>query len=118
MKTVGMVEYTAYQGAHMTRTSWVVIPVMVTEVATGMGLLLVLTQPGHIHLAWRGLGLLALVWLSTACLQAPAHRALLNRFDSRIHSRLVQTNWLRTIGWTARSWLMVWLCIAYFNMPR
>lgn len=50
-----------------------------------------------------------LIWLSTALLQVPLHRALLPGFDpAKIH-RLVRSNWLRTVAWTLRSGIALWL---------
>jgi hypothetical protein len=52
--------------------------------------------------AWIGGGLLAVIWLSTATLQAPAHGRLARGFDARVHRRLVVSNWIRTVAWVAR----------------
>jgi hypothetical protein len=30
------------------------------------------------------------------------HNALANGFDAQAHARLVDTNWIRTLAWTAR----------------
>ena len=49
-----------------------------------------------------GMGLLAIVWASTGLLQVPAHNALMNSFSEANHQKLVFSNWIRTIGWTAR----------------
>jgi hypothetical protein len=40
-------------------------------------------------------------------LQVPAHEGLSQRFDPDLTRRLVRTNWIRTIGWTARGVLAV-----------
>lgn len=39
--------------------------------------------------------------LATLALAIPAHTRLANGFDHGVHSRLVVTNWVRTIAWTA-----------------
>jgi len=53
---------------------------------------------------------LVVVWVSTAAFQMPLHRALLGGFEEHLIQRLVRTNWLRTVAWTARSVLVgaVW----------
>jgi hypothetical protein len=51
--------------------------------------------------------LLLPIWLSTALLQVPAHRRLGSGFDDTVAARLVQTNWLRTALWSARSALIL-----------
>jgi len=49
-----------------------------------------------------GLALVAVAWISTAALQAPAHGRLVEGFDADVHRRLVGTNWIRTVAWLAR----------------
>ncbi|MEQ1727476.1 MAG: hypothetical protein ABL982_03770 [Vicinamibacterales bacterium] len=53
-------------------------------------------------LAVAGAVLLAIIWASTALLQVPAHNRLERGFDADVHRRLVRTNWIRTVCWTAR----------------
>ena len=38
------------------------------------------------------------MWLSV-----PRHNQLATGFDGSTHTSLVATNWIRTVGWTARS---------------
>jgi hypothetical protein len=45
---------------------------------------------------------LAGVWASTFLLQVPCHDRLSRGWDEGVHARLVQTNWIRTVLWTAR----------------
>jgi ABC-type microcin C transport system permease subunit YejB len=52
--------------------------------------------------AFAAAALLAIIWASTAFLQVPIHNALTNGFDAQAHARLVDTNWIRTLAWTAR----------------
>jgi hypothetical protein len=40
-------------------------------------------------------------------LQVPAHGVLAEGFDADAHRRLVASNWIRTIAWTARSLLLL-----------
>jgi hypothetical protein len=58
---------------------------------------------------WLNLALLSAIWLSTAFLQGPCHQRLRQGFDAATHHRLVVTNWLRTVCWTVRSGLLLWL---------
>ncbi len=100
---VGIPGWTAYAAAHARRTRWVVGPPMLVEAITA--LLLVLRRPPAVSTswAWIGLGLLAVVWLSTAFVQVPRHRLLAGGFDADAARALVATNWLRTLAWTARA---------------
>ncbi|MHC4391956.1 MAG: hypothetical protein ACYTFT_01100 [Planctomycetota bacterium] len=106
---VGTIDFVAYEAAHVRRTSWVVIPPMITEVAAAAALALL--QPPGVPpwMLWLGLGLVGLIWGSTVSLQVPAHRALEQRFDVAVHARLVATNWLRTALWSVRAVLGLWI---------
>jgi len=106
MGSVGQEHYEKYQRRHMRRTAWVVGPPMLVESVTAV--LLLIQWPGP--WTWTGIGLLAIIWISTAFLQVPMHHVLEKGFDAAAHKRLVQTNWIRTAAWTFRSLflLFVW----------
>jgi len=91
----------AYHREHTRRTTCVVGPVMLVEATTAVWIASVpLTAPS---LAWLGLALLATVWVATMWLSVPRHNRLAAGFDGAAHASLVTTNWIRTVGWTARS---------------
>jgi hypothetical protein len=52
---------------------------------------------------------LLLIWCSTAFLQVPMHQRLSSGFDAAAHRSLVKTNWVRTILWSARALLALWM---------
>jgi hypothetical protein len=55
-------------------------------------------------LSWTGLALVAVIWLSTG-VAVPRHAKLVQGFDPAIGSfSCVQTNWIRTLGWTHGRW--------------
>ena len=99
---VGAGGYPAYQAAHGRLTTFVVAPPMLLE--AGTGLWLAIRPPPFFPptLAWTGLALIVVVWLSTMFLQVPMHNRLERGFDAGAHRRLVLGNWLRTAAWTAR----------------
>jgi len=102
MARVGASTFVDYERGHTVRTGWVVIPPMLTEVATALWLAGMTPIPGSRTVAYAGLALLAVIWLSTAALQAPAHGRLSQGFDETVHRRLVRTNWIRTVAWICR----------------
>ena len=109
MAQVGNEAVPRYQHAHTTRTAWVVGPPMVVEAITAV-LLIWFRPPGIAEWAvWMGGGLLAGIWLSTALIQVPCHERLKLGYDPAVHQRLVASNWLRTVGWSARSVLVLWM---------
>jgi hypothetical protein len=99
---VGVDRFVAYEASHTRLITLVVGPVMLVEAATAG--LFVAMRPASIPawIPWTGLGLVILIWISTAILQVPDHAKLANGFDAAAHAHLVGTNWLRTIAWTAR----------------
>lgn len=103
MARVGEPQWCAYERAHGTRTTWVVMPVMTLEALAALQL--AWTAPGLA--TGSGLALVALLWLSTFLVQVPLHARLARGFDARVHGRLVATSWLRTCAWSARAALVV-----------
>jgi hypothetical protein len=103
--------FCAYEARNMRKTTFVVVPLMITELA--ISIVIPLIYSGWIkNLGWLGLVLLAMIWLSTRLLQVPSHAKLRFRHDSAEIRRLVCTNWVRTVGWTLRCVLagaMVWI---------
>ena len=99
------------------------IPSQVASLAAGVPAVLVLTGKGgrsarvaatlgvRIFEDLRALGaaLVALIWGVTFLISVPCHAALSAGFDAAAHDRLVSTNWIRTIAWTARAALSVWM---------
>lgn len=107
MALVGRDGYPAYQAAHARRTTVVVAPPMLLELATGAWLVLRPSPYFPPSAAWTGLALLAVVWLSTFFLQVPQHGRLEHGFDPDAHRRLVRGNWVRTVAWTLRGILVL-----------
>jgi hypothetical protein len=107
---VGGEEFRAFHAQHCRRITWVVGPLMLAELTSGLGLLwLAPSQPA----LWLGFGLLLLIWASTAFLQVPLHDHLAKGQDIVAIRRLVRSNWLRTLAWTARGGVVIWLWMAF-----
>lgn len=104
---VGDEQFPRYAIAHQTRTTFVVMPPMLVELITAALLLTVDVVPPN--LALLGLGLLIAVWISTFAVQVPCHARLARGFHAPAHRALVATNWARTILWTARLPLALWV---------
>jgi hypothetical protein len=106
---VGSEKFSLYSEAHSRLTTYVVGPPMLVEAATA--LLLVIRRPDTVPMAAPliGLALVVIVWLSTALLQVPRHTTLGSGFDRRAWSRLVLSNWVRTLAWSARGVLVLWM---------
>lgn len=105
---VGAARYVAYQREHVTRITWLVAPLMGAELGTGAWLALRPPPGVPAALAWLGLALIVLIWLSTALVQSPLHGRLAAGFDAVQHTRLVTTNTWRTAAWLVRGALVAW----------
>jgi hypothetical protein len=111
MARVGTRTFIEYQKGHMSRTALVVIPLMSVELVTAVWLTAYPTETSETLLAAAGLLLLAIIWTSTAVLQAPQHGRLATAFDADVHRRLVRGNGVRTIAWLLRVPLAVVLAL-------
>ena len=109
---VGADGYPAYQASHVSRMGWVVGPPMLLEAASAAALVAIPSGQVEAGVAWCGLVLLGVVWLTTALYSVPAHTRLAEGFHGPSHQRLVRTNWIRTIGWTLRSAVAIYLVLA------
>jgi hypothetical protein len=101
---VGADRWMEYERLHQMRITTLVGPLMLAELVTAALLLAPLVSGGKP--AWLpiiGAGLLAVIWASTFFIQVPIHSALERGFDPVLIERLVATNWIRTIAWTARA---------------
>jgi hypothetical protein len=98
MRRVGAREFVGYEREHTRRTAWVVGPAMLAE--AGSAALLLGQRQNAVTIA--GAILLAVIWLSTALVQVPLHRTLSIARDEAALKRLVQSNWVRTLAWSAR----------------
>lgn len=108
--------FTQFEKFHTRAMCWVVVPVMVAELVTGA--ILAWSLPIDSPFYWQpffyaNLTLVLLVWLSTFFLSVPLHGALSVKRDSQKISRLIQTNWLRTLLWTLKSLLLFFVLIRF-----
>ncbi len=99
---VGQADFAAYEATHTRRITALLAVPWGVEAATTLALA-ALVPPGTARmLAWAGVLLLGGIVAATVVLQVPLHRALSEGFAPPAHRRLLATNWLRTVLWTAR----------------
>lgn len=117
MSRVGEAEWRTYERDHQRRTTWIVAPVMLTELVTAALLVVLVAGPAEdrpvhgssVAIIWICTALLVLTWLSTFAVQVRLHTMLLETDDLTLRRRLVTSNWPRTVAWSARSVLLLWL---------
>lgn len=92
--------FVVYEQVHARRVTGLLALLAPLEVVAAAGVALFTDVP-----AWLSIGagaVLVAIWVATAVFFAPLHGRLGDGFDPVLHRRLVSTNWLRTIAWTAR----------------
>lgn len=105
---VGVAEFARYEQLHSFRTTLVVMPVMLIELAAAAALV-ALPTPAPRWMVFTGAALIAAIWLSTFLLSVPRHTELAAGFLPEAHRQLVLTNWIRTLAWTVRAVLALWM---------
>lgn len=103
---IGEAEFPAYAADYQRRIGWIVIGPMLIEVFAAAALAIshpdIYKDPAFTIAAV----LLAVVWASTFGWLVPLHQKLVQRKDLPTIVRLVKSNWVRTIAWTARAILV------------
>lgn len=127
--SVGEEGFAAYAQLHAHRTSLIVAPLMLAELASGLAMVVIAsTQASESSAVWAiygmpawlwiSMALLAGIWLSTMFVQVPLHGKLAAGFDAELAASLVRTNWLRSWLWTARSLILLSMLQAALAAPR
>ena len=104
--------FVSYEQSHTVRTGLVVAPLMLIELGTAIGLLLLsLFSSGKLPIGLSplylgALGCLVLIWISTFLIQVPLHHLLEQHADVKSMKLLVSSNWIRTILWSIRLGLL------------
>lgn len=115
MRFVSASRFDRFETAHRTRISWVVGPLMLIE---GVCVLAFLVAPpaGLLWwLPWAGAAAEAIAIGSTVFISAPLHERLNTHFDPATLDRLITTNWIRTVAWTARAGLAIAMLAAVLD---
>ena len=111
MALVGPDRFAAYEAAHAPRmASVVMLPWTVQGITTAW--LLVAPPAGAPFGLIVAAAVMALIpVVVTVLASVPAHSRLADGFDAAVHARLVSTNWIRTVAWTAHAVLAVAILI-------
>jgi len=99
-------EFTRFHQHHSTSISWIVLPLMVTE----LGLSAYLAYQFNFN--WKytvPLLIVLVIWASTFFISVPLHNALMGVKDSANIEQLVATNWIRTVLWSGKALLLSYL---------
>lgn len=104
---VGRDTFNRFHRGHCLRISFLVGPLILLEAATAVWLF---WQGERSPAFLGGLGLIVAVWISTFFVQVPLHDKLTEKgWSAVVIQRLIRTNWVRTLAWTTRAFLLAWL---------
>lgn len=98
-------EFSDFHKKHSQLITWIVGPMMLAELLTGI---YASTHYCHETLIQLNIGMLAIIWLSTAFLSVPHHNRLAQNKDLATIDKLVMSNWPRTLLWSVRTLIIVY----------
>ena len=111
---VGESEYRDYQAEHVERIGRVLLVPWAIEGACVTILLLTVLRGQYRRLAPPvviGAGAMAVILGISAFFSAPAHGKLADGFDAAVHSDLMLADLFRTLAWTVRGAIAVWIVV-------
>ena len=98
-------QFAHFSRFHQKKITFIVAPAMVVELL----LSIVLTLKYGRWENYLLLILLILIWLITFFMMVPMHQKLVNKKDTVIISKLIRWNWSRTILWSFRGVILLFL---------
>jgi hypothetical protein len=101
--------FVAYHDDYRFWITPIVGPAMVVELLTAGLLFAYPPENTDAFYLWAGLALTVIIWAATFLLQVPLHEKLAAGFDPAAHAALVKTNWIRTVAWSLRAVLALYL---------
>lgn len=113
-ENVGAEAYPGYQSRHIDRIGALLVVPWGLEGVSIVALLVVAKERLMRRLAIAGAALMGLILAVTMIWAAPVHGELLDGFDAEQHDRLLASNLVRTLLWTARGVVavaMIWLLL-------
>ncbi len=112
---VGRKNFIKYEHEHIHRISSVAWFIIYVELITAILLFFMQNNLILASIFFIGLLLILIIYLATSFIQYPIHMKLEHGFDKKLHSKLVNSNWIRTIAWTIRALLLTYVLIQFLN---
>jgi hypothetical protein len=97
---------------HQRRTGWVVGAPMALEGVTTLALLVLVPEGVAWFVPWLAGIPLAVALGATIFLSVPRHERMAREPDAQVGKELVSTNWVRTIAWTLRGFIVGGMVLA------
>ena len=97
--------YVEFQHFHMQRISFIVVPAMILELLSAFMLVYYIRS----NLLIVCLIILLVIWSITFVFFTKLHQGLLGGYDKIIVDKLVQINWSRTVLWSLRLIILIYI---------
>ena len=98
-------KFSEYHQKYVNNISFIVAPVMLIELIT----LFLLAYFSKDFLIIKSLILLLVIWLTTFFIMIPSHNKISKTFNKKEINRLINYNWVRTILWSFKLLLIIFL---------
>ena len=107
-------QFIEFEAFHQRQNSWVVVPLMLVELATAVVLFAWRPASLPLNFAIAGMVIVLATWACTFAVQVPLHNRLSQGYDRAAIEALINGNWIRTVLWSMRAGLLLWaLCVAW-----
>jgi hypothetical protein len=102
-------DFRDYEMKHQKRIGPLVAPVMLIDLAFSFLILFTEIQSTYGFWLWFAFILNLLIFVSTLVVFAPLHQKLGTSYNRNQIKKLVRLNYFRTVGWTARSIILIYV---------
>jgi hypothetical protein len=107
-------KFIEFEAFHQRQISWVVVPLMLVELAAAVVLFAWRPASLPLNFAIAGMVIVLAIWACTFAVQVPLHSRLTQGYDRAAIDALVNSNWIRTALWSLRAGLLLWaLCVTW-----
>ena len=110
---VNVGDFQKYHSRHVKKITPIVALAMTLEASIAL-ILLIFTPSDSVGLLVINTLLVCLIWVSTAFIQIPYHQRLEFPKNQILYTeKLIKTNWIRTILWTFKLIISIWVLMAF-----
>ncbi|MEM8965274.1 MAG: hypothetical protein AAGE93_02580 [Bacteroidota bacterium] len=109
---VDQTQFIDFQYHHMRSILYIVGPLMLIELALALWLQVEFWGKSGIYSVSAATVLLIVIWLVTFLVSSPIHGQLATQgYDEKLITKLVNTNWIRTVAWSVRTGIFVFILL-------
>ena len=109
---VDQTQFIDFQYHHMRSILYIVGPLMLIELALALWLQVEFWGKSGIYSVSAATVLLIVIWLVTFLVSSPIHGQLATQgYDEKLTTKLVNTNWIRTVAWSVRTGIFVFILL-------